>query len=52
MTRQERIAFNKRLGLDASRFEAMTDSGYESELDFQNEKALRIRRDATPEHRL
>lgn len=52
MTRAAHIALNKRLGLDASHFEAMTDEAYESERNFQAERALRIKRDYTPEHRL
>lgn len=45
-TRIERIAFLKGLGLyeAAKRFEAMSDEQFVSNVDFDNEKALRQRR--------
>jgi hypothetical protein len=43
MTREERIALNKSLGLSVEWLEAMTDDEYEAERDFREEKALRRR---------
>lgn len=43
MTRDERIALNKSLGLNVEWLEAMTDDEYEAERDFQEEKALKLR---------
>lgn len=39
--REERIEELEALGLDASRFKAMTDKEFEDDLDFQTEKLLR-----------
>lgn len=41
MTREDRIALNKSLGLSVEWLEALTDAEYEAERDFQEEKALR-----------
>lgn len=45
MTRLERIALNKALGLSAKRFEEMTDRAYEEVRDFEAERRLKTQAD-------